>query len=108
MSRPGPQKVIQPLAATTTVDLICSILTFVKLRPKTIFQNIPGERSEYDKYFETIFTDFVACLSTDEARIRAKASPAAQALMTEPVIVELKESLKSGSTPYHVRFWQST
>lgn len=80
----------------------------MKLRPVTYFENAPQDPSQYDKFTDTSFNDFVSCLSTNESRIRTKAGVVAKGILADQVLAQWKDSLKAGNAGFDVRFWQTT
>jgi hypothetical protein len=83
-------------------------LEFLDLLPLTLFEDAPDDPEAYDKFFEETFTLFVACLMTDDERIRFLAGTVTRKLVEYGSVFLLRKSRESGSETFHQNFWRST
>jgi neurofibromin 1 len=93
---------------SSSSDLTYRILILLNLLPLTLFQGAPTDVSEHDKYFEENFAYFVACLDTDDERVRYLTGSVARKLMSDGSVFLLRKSLESGSQTFQRNFWRST
>lgn len=89
-----------------SVDLTYRILIFLNLVPLTLFEGAPID--EYDNFFEDVLASLVACLETDDERIRYLTSTIARKLMSDGSVFLLRRSLDSGAHLFRTKFWRSS
>jgi neurofibromin 1 len=76
--------------------------------PLTLFEGAPNEIAEYDNFFEDVLASLVACLETDDERIRYLTSTIARKLMSDGSVFLLRRSLDSGANTFRTKFWRSS
>jgi neurofibromin 1 len=91
-----------------STDLTYKILILLNLVPLTLFEGAPTDSIEYDHFFEDILASLVACLETDDERIRYLTSTIARKLMSDGSIFLLRRSLDSGAQNFRMKFWRSS
>jgi neurofibromin 1 len=96
------------LEVPPSVDLTYRILIFLNLVPLTLFEGAPTEIVEYDSFFEDVLASLVACLETDDERIRYLSSTIARKLMSDGSVLLLRRSLDSGAHMFRAKFWRSS
>jgi neurofibromin 1 len=88
--------------------LTYKILILLNLVPLTLFEGAPSDIIEYDNFFDDILASLVACLETDDERIRFLTSTIARKLMSDGSAVLLRRSLDSGANNFRTKFWRSS
>lgn len=105
----GDQFAIPKLTeALPSTILTFKILVLLNLVPMTLFEGAPADSIEYDKFFEDVLASLVACLETDNERIRHLTSSLARKLMSDGSAVMLRRSLDSGANDFRAKFWTSS
>jgi len=91
-----------------STDLTYKILILLNLVPLTLFEGTPTDTVEYDNFFEDVLASLVACLETDDERIRYLTSIIARKLMSDGSVFLLRRSLDSGAHNFRAKFWRSS
>jgi neurofibromin 1 len=88
--------------------LTYKILILLNLVPLSLFEGASSDIIEYDNFFEDILASLVACLETDDERIRFLTSTIARKLMSDGSAVLLRRSLDSSANNFRTKFWRSS
>jgi neurofibromin 1 len=88
--------------------LTYKILILLNLVPLILFEGAPTDIGEYDNFFEDVLASLVACLETDDERIRYLTSTIARKLMSDGSVFLLRRSVDSGARNFRAKFWRSS
>ena len=99
---------LKPLEVTSSTDVIYSILVFLDASPLTLFMGAPSNGAEWSRFFEDIFSSFMAYLITDDKRIRYLTNTVARKIMTDTSLSLWRKSQNVGSQTFKLDFWKST
>ena len=95
--------------ATSSITMLCNILSFLDASPSTLFDGGPDNPSDRDSFFEDNFEAFVACMIAADESVRRLAGGLARRLFAdEAVLRSVGASKKLSSPQFKTNFWKLT
>jgi neurofibromin 1 len=98
----------KPADTVSATNLTYRTLIFLNIVPLTLFEDAPADTDEYDKFFEDILGPLIACMDTDDERIRYLTSSIARKLMSNGSVFRLQKELDSTPEASRAKFWRSS
>lgn len=86
--------------------MVYSMLIFLEISPTSQFEDTATDVDAYKKISDDNFAAFIACVGTDDERIRSLTSSVARKFLNDGSTFLLRESLQAEN--FRLTFWERT